>query len=135
VIGWILSEAFGDAAVDILFGWLRPSRPSRPLPEGDWNASLGALSAFLALMALMTAGVGISVLTIGNTDASPAPALVVGAAVCSLLLSYAAIRFGIRTPKVTGRNRPLATVAIVLSGAAALISASALAVLVIRDLS
>jgi hypothetical protein len=135
VIGWILSEAFGDVAVDILFGWLVPSRSSKPLPEGDWNASLGALSAFLGLVALLAAGVGIPVLTVGNTDASPAPALAVGAAVCSFLLSYAAFRCGIKTPKVTARNRPLATIGIVLSCAAALISASALAMLAIRGAS
>ena len=130
MIGGILADVFGDVVFDILFGWLLPNRPSKPLPEGNWNASLGALSAFLGLTALLAAG--ISFVVARDTNTRPTPALVTGAAVCSLLFAYVSFRCGVRTPNVTRRNRPLAALGIVLASAAALISIAAVTLLVLQ---
>jgi hypothetical protein len=55
LVGEAVSLIVGDAIIGFLFPGLSKPQPSPP--EGEWNASLGSLSAFLAGVAALFCGV------------------------------------------------------------------------------
>lgn len=63
LVGEVISSIVGDAVVGLLFPGA--SRPQPPPPEGEWNASLGSLAAFLAGVAALFCGLA----TIGYSGA------------------------------------------------------------------
>src|SRR5262245_44066722 len=114
MIASFIADVFGDVLFDILFGWALPSRAHKPPPEGNWNASLGALSAFFALDSVLAVVIAVMALR----DAQASVVLPVGASSCALVLAFIAFRCPDPTPKVTSRRLGLAAAGMVLSIAA-----------------
>jgi hypothetical protein len=100
MLGDIFIELLGGAVVDALTGKKRSLPPS---PEGEVNASLGAVAAFLGGLALLMGAISLTfgLLTLRHVEGGP---LVLLLAVISGALAFGAFRVGTTALRVTQRN-------------------------------
>lgn len=120
ILGDLVAAMLGDAVMGTLFpGWSEPE----PRPEeGEWNASMGTVAAFLALVAAMFGGLASFAIIAGIYDA-----VMSGFLVLSLLTALAAGALAHRTFRVTKRRHALARVALWLSRATVTVAVGAVA--------
>jgi hypothetical protein len=111
IVGELLSSIVGDAIIGLLFPGVSKPRPSPP--EGDWNASLASLAAFLAGIAALFCGISIWGAVRGIRE--PLLWLFLGG---SLVVAMASGILAHRAMEVSGRRRALARIALWLSRAA-----------------
>jgi hypothetical protein len=127
ILGEIVSAVVGDA----LLGWLWPQRPTQPWPppEGQWNASLGSIAAFLGGVSALFVGTATLVLVQGRRD-EDVPLLVLLAIGfgCAFLGSTLARR----TFTVTPRRHHVAAIGLWCSRASIMSGVVALLVLLSR---
>jgi hypothetical protein len=95
----ILIELLGGAAVDMLRG----KKNRTPLPEGEVNASLGAVAAFLGGLSLLLVAIAVpfGFLSIAHGGGGPLALLLAGLAA---LLALGAMRLGTTALRGTQRN-------------------------------
>lgn len=127
LVGDVVSSIAGEALVEWLFPGLSKPQPSPR--EGEWNASLGSLAAFLAaIAAIFCAQAAIGVLS-GMTET-----LIWAALGGAMLLAMLSGVLAHRALEVTDRRRTLARAALWLSRATLItgLLAAALVMLGIR---
>jgi hypothetical protein len=108
-IGDVVSCIVGDAIVGFLFpAALKPMPP----PEGEWNASLGSLAAFLAAVAAMFGGPFVFLALRGDRNMVLWPFVAT-----SMIVAIVAGSMARRALKVTARRRALARLGLWLSRA------------------
>jgi hypothetical protein len=131
ILGEILVQLLGESAVEAMS---KNKKPRAPFPEGEGNASLGAVSLFFGALALLISGLLFSStlerLSFSDIGA-PAIMLMAAAAFLSSLLAY---RTGRKAPKVTRRHLGMAKVGIFLSRPAMFLSVATLAMCGVRVL-
>jgi uncharacterized membrane protein len=110
LVGEVISSLVGDAIVGVLFPSVSKPQPSPP--EGEWNASLGSLAAFLAGIAALFCGLSTFGVLRGMTDVWLW--LFLGGSVMVATLSGVLAR---RALEVTNRRRALAKIGLWLSRA------------------
>lgn len=110
LIGELALSMLGEAIVGSLFPGLAKPQPSPP--EGEWNASLGSLAAFVAVIAAMFCGISALGVLNGARDTLSWPIL--GSSLIVAVLSGALAR---RAIEVTQRRRALARIGLWLSRA------------------
>lgn len=110
LVGEVISSIVGDAAIGLLFPGASKPQPSPP--EGEWNASLGSLAAFLAGVAALFCGLSTIWLLRGVTDVLPW--LFLGGSVMVAMLAGVLAH---RALEVTSRRRSLARIGLWLSRA------------------
>jgi hypothetical protein len=129
ILGEILVQVLGESAVEAMF---KNKKPRVPLPEGESNASLGAISLFSGVLALLFSGLLFSStldrLSFGDIGA-PAIAIISAVAFLSGLIAY---RAGRKAPKVTRRHLGMARVGTFLSLPAMFLSVATLAMCGVR---
>ena len=110
VVGEIVSTIVGDGIAELLF----PGRSNDQSPprEGEWNASLGSLGAFLAVIALMFCGLASRGVLAGLANAWVW--LMLGG---SVIVAMVAGFLAHRALEVTSRRRGLARFGVWLSRA------------------
>jgi hypothetical protein len=109
-IGDVVSSIVGDAIVGFLFP--AASKPMPPPPEGEWNASLGSLAAFLAAVAAMFGGPFVFLALRGDRNMVLWPFVA-----SSMIVAIVAGSMARRALKVTARRRALARLGLWLSRA------------------
>ena len=109
-VGEIVSSIVGDAIIGWLFPGVSKLQPSPP--EGEWNASLGSLAAFLAGVAALFCGV--TALGVLRGVTAVWLWLFLGASMIVAMLSGVLAH---RALEVTGRRRALARIGLWLSRA------------------
>ena len=102
-IGEILFELLGGAASDVFSS----KRKGSPPPEGEIDASLGAVSGFLGGPSLMLVLIAVPMSFLPGGFKNGGVFLVCGLAASAALLAYGAARTGRRALRVTRRNRGL----------------------------
>jgi hypothetical protein len=129
LVGEVVSSIVGEAITELLFpGGV--SKPQPPPRQGEWNASLGSLAAFLAGIAALFCG--ISAYGVLRGVGEPLLWVFLGGSVLVAMLSGVLAH---RALEVTGRRRALARIGLWLSRAtiiaglfAALVAGARLAV-------
>lgn len=111
LIGELVSSIVGDAIVEFLFPGA--SKPQPPPPEGEWNASLGSLAAFLAAVAATFCGMSAFGVVVEGVR-EMVLWLFLGGSIIVAMLSGIMAR---RALEVTHRRRALATIGLWLSRA------------------
>lgn len=110
LVGEVLLSIVGDAVMDLLCPGASKSQP--PPPEGEWNASLGSLAAFVAGVAALFCGISAWGVLRGVREAF-LWLFLCGSVVVAMLSGVLARR----ALEVTGRRRALATIGLWLSRA------------------
>ena len=129
ILGELLTQLLGEAAVDAMS---KNKKPRAPFPEGDGNASLGAVSLFSGVLALLFAGLFfISTLDRLSFADIGATAIIV-IAVFAFLAGLLAYRTGRKAPKVTRCNLGMALIGTWLSLPAMLLSIATIVMCGIR---
>jgi uncharacterized membrane protein len=111
--GEVISSIVGDGIIELLFPGVW--KPERSLLEGQWNASLGSLSAFLASVAAIFCGLATLGILRGMTD-TPVWVFLGGAGMLAILAGVLAHR----ALEVTNHRRALARFGLWLSRATVL---------------
>jgi uncharacterized membrane protein len=106
----LMSSIVGDAIVGLLFPSVSKPQPSPP--EGEWNASLGSLAAFLAGIAAVFCGLSTFGVLRGMTDVL-LWVFLSGSVIVAMLSGVLAHR----ALEMTSRRRALAKIALWLSRA------------------
>jgi len=109
LVGEVVSSIVGEAITELLFPGVSKPQPSPP--EGEWNASLGSLAAFLAAVAALFCGIAMFGLL---RVREPSLWLFLGGSVLVAMLSGVLAH---RALEVTGRRRALARIGLWLSRA------------------
>jgi uncharacterized membrane protein len=110
LVGEVVSSILGDAIIGLLFPGVSRSQPSPP--EGEWNASLGSVAAFLAGVAALFCGISAFGVVRGVRETWLW--LFLGGSVMVAMLSGVLAH---RALEVTGRRRALARIGLWLSRA------------------
>lgn len=110
LVGELVWSIVGEAIMGLLFPGVSKPQPSPP--EGEWNASLGSLAAFLAGVAALFCG--ISALGVLRGVREEFLWLFLGGSVALAMLSGVLAH---RALEVTGRRRALARIGLWLSRA------------------
>lgn len=113
LVGHVVSAIVGEAILDSLFPGR--SKPQPPPPEGEWNASLGSVAAFLSAIAAMFCGPAVLGLLQGITDTFLW--IVLGGALIVAMVAGVLAR---RALEVTRRRRALARIGLWLARATVL---------------
>jgi hypothetical protein len=129
ILGEILVQLLGESAVEALS---KNKKPRVPFSEGEGNASLGAISLFSGVLALLFSGLLFSSTfdrsSFGDIGA-PTITIISAAAFLSGLLAY---RTGRKAPKVTLRHLGMARVGTLLSVPAMFLSVATVAACGVR---
>ena len=111
MLGDIIGEVVTSLVGDVIGEWLSPDalKPQPSAAEGEWNASLGSVAAFLASIAVLVVALGFFAWL--RRAAEVWPWLILGGAVLAMISGVLAHR----ALEVTQRRRALATIALWLS--------------------
>jgi hypothetical protein len=134
MLGDLIGEAISSIIGEAFIGWLFPNWHKRtPLPpEGEWNASLGSVAAFLGSLATMFVMTPIIVMIQGRSDEDVPLFFMLVFALVLCLVAGASAR---RAFRVTLRRRALALVGLWSSRVAFISGILATSVLLIRIMS
>jgi hypothetical protein len=129
LLGELVAQDIGEAALDALVG---TRKPHAPFPEGETKASYGAASAFFGTLGLLFA-LPIAILA-ALTDPSPEMSLgaILTMALVGLVSSVAGMRLGARAPLVTRRNLGFAKYGFSVATVGALSAVAALVACAVR---
>jgi hypothetical protein len=130
-LGELIGQILGEAAVDAV---LPNRKPRPPFPEGEENASLGAVSLFAGFLSLVFSMLALCGAGNRAMYVDMGAAVVLGMAVLSFLGALLAYRCGRKAPRVTRRNLWMASVGKWLSLPAMLASACAIPICLVRVL-
>jgi len=128
-IGEVLAQLLGEAAADAL---PKDKEPRAPFPEGEGNASLGAISLFFGALALLFAGLLLAATLDRSSFIDMGALTIIGITVATFFVALLAHRAGRRAPATTRRNLGMARVGTYLARPAMLLSVAAISVCVAR---
>jgi hypothetical protein len=131
ILGEIVAQLLGEAAGEAMF---KNKKARAPFPEGEGNASLGAVSLFCGALALLFASLFFaSSLDRSSFDDIGAPTIV-GIAVATFFVALLAHRTGRKAPSVTRRNLRMALVGRLFALLAMLLAVTTIAICAARVL-
>jgi hypothetical protein len=128
-LGELIGQILGEAAIEAV---LPKRKPRPPFPEGEENASLGAVSLFVGFLSLVFAGLALSGVINRAMYVDMAAAVVLGMAALSFMGALLAYRCGRNAPGVTRRNLWMALVGKWLSLPGMFLSACAILICAVR---
>jgi len=131
MLGDILGEVFSTIIGDALLGWLWPNRPKAPWPppEGQWNASLGSVAAFLGALSVLFVGTVAIIVAQGRRDEDVALFVMLGVGLLSAFLGTA---LATRTYLVSSRRHQFAAIGLWCSRASIALGIVAAVILLSR---
>jgi hypothetical protein len=107
ILGEILAQLLGEAAVDAMS---KNKKPRVPFPEGEGNASLGAISLFCGALALLFSGLFFASTLDRLSFSDIGGPTILGIALITFVVALLAHRAGRRAPNFTRRHLGMALV-------------------------